>query len=411
MNTPIAIDRARYWGLTNPHVVFYGALASNLADVMDPTVQTACTDGKVIRWNPEFVAKLTDEEVRFVLLHEALHCAHGHFWRLPINDDGNKAGDYAINATLDGVVGIKMPKGGLIDKKRFANMAEEEILAALKAEPQGGGGGNPNPDGDSNEAGKDAGGCGGFQAPAPTTPPPAKLDASGKPAKPAPQGQGQAPTQPDLKEQWERNVVAADMAQKATGRGTTPADMARLLAKLLAPAPLDWRQEMADFVRSALSSRNDWTRGNRRMAQGHGKPLYPRRKANDVGLVVFVRDTSGSVSDQLVAEFNQHIAQSMAEVHCRALVIDCDAQVHAEHLLDAHDEVPAKAQGGGGTDFRPAFERIAEHVEAGDSIAGVVYLTDLEGTEPDEVAHPTLWLSTTANVARTGRTVRIETGA
>jgi hypothetical protein len=42
-----------------------------------------------------------------------------------------------------------------------------------------------------------------------------------------------------------------------------------------------------------------------------------------------------------------------------------------------------------------------------EGIAGIVYLTDLEGPEPDETDVPTLWLSTTTKVAQTGRTVAI----
>ena len=69
---PIAIDRARWWTLSNPATVFYGSLATHLVDVLDESIPTAATDGKRILWNPDFVARLTDEEVRFVLLHEAL---------------------------------------------------------------------------------------------------------------------------------------------------------------------------------------------------------------------------------------------------------------------------------------------------------------------------------------------------
>ena len=127
---PIAIDRARYWALTTPAVAFYGSLASNLADVIDDSIDTAATNGSTIKWSPKFVEGLTDAEVRFVLLHETLHCAHDHFHRLPLNDQGNEAGDYAINAILAKVAGISMPKGGLLDAK-FDNFAVEEILAAL----------------------------------------------------------------------------------------------------------------------------------------------------------------------------------------------------------------------------------------------------------------------------------------
>lgn len=387
---PVSIDRARYWALTTPAVAFYGSLASNLADVIDDTVDTACTNGSTIRWSPKFVEGLTDAEVRFVLLHETLHCAHDHFHRLPLNEQGNEAGDYAINAVLAKVAGISMPKGGLLDAK-FDGMAEEEILAALAKRPQ------PQPQPQQGQPQQGAGqgqpqqgngSCGGFEAPAPA------------PAVKA----GQTPA-PSMQEKWKRALVAADMAAKSLGRGNVPADLQRLIDSLTAPTRVDWRQETADFVRSSVATRNDWTRSARRMATA--PVIYPRRKVNETGRVLFVRDTSGSIDDKLVGEFTALIAQCTADLGCASIVMDCDAEIHNEHWLEAGEEAPIKAQGGGGTDFRPPFARAAELIEAGDSIAGIVYLTDLEGPEPEHTDIPTLWLSTTANVAQTGRTVAI----
>ena len=383
---PVSIDRARYWALTTPAVAFYGSLASNLADVIDDTVDTACTNGSTIKWSPKFVEGLTDAEVRFVLLHETLHCAHDHFHRLPLNDQGNEAGDYAINAILAKVAGISMPKGGLLDAK-FDNMAEEEILAALAKrptpppQPQ-----QPQPQQPQPQQGN--GPCGGFETPAPA--PAAKA--------------GQTPA-PSMQEKWKRALVAADMAAKSLGRGNVPADLQRLIDSLTAPTRVDWRQETADFVRSSVATRNDWTRSARRMATA--PVIYPRRKVNETGRVLFVRDTSGSIDDKLVGEFTALIAHCTADLGCSSIVMDCDAEIHGEHWLEAGEEAPNKAEGGGGTDFRPPFARAAELIEAGDSIAGIVYLTDLQGPEPEHNEIPTLWLCTTADVAQTGRTVAI----
>jgi predicted metal-dependent peptidase len=208
-----------------------------------------------------------------------------------------------------------------------------------------------------------------------------------------------------MQEKWQRALVAADMAAKSLGRGNVPADLQRLIDSLTAPTRVDWRQETADFVRSSVATRNDWTRSARRMATA--PVIYPRRKVNDTGRVLFVRDTSGSINDKLVGEITALIAQCTADLGCSSIVVDCDAEIHAEHWLEAGEEAPTKAQGGGGTDFRPVFVRAAELIEAGEPLAGIVYLTDLEGPEPDETDIPTLWLSTTANVAKTGRTVAI----
>ena len=131
----LLIDKARYWALTTPTAAFYGSLAGNLSDVIADRVPTAATDGTRIIWNPTWVATLTEQEVRFVLLHETLHCAHNHFDRLPHTEEGNVAGDYAINATLEKIAGITMPKGGLRDVK-YDDMAEEEILTALRKQPK-----------------------------------------------------------------------------------------------------------------------------------------------------------------------------------------------------------------------------------------------------------------------------------
>jgi predicted metal-dependent peptidase len=431
------IAAARIWALQsgNASVLFYGTLALNLRDVIDANTATASTDGRVIRWSPKFVEGLSDEQVKFVLLHEVLHCAHGHFWRLPISREGNIAGDYAINRTLRTVAGIK-PPAGVLDDRKFDRLAEEEILKALRQQPPckqqppcqqpQDGEGQPQPqdgqqdgagngDGDtettpqSAKGGKskqtapqqpsDEGGCGGFEQPAPDAPAP-EADEDGKPAVAKPT---------TLKDEWDRNVVQAAQTVQSLQQGRAPADAERLLARIRVSARPDWRAETSEFIRSATPTRTDWSRQARRTALA--PVIYPRRQRDEVGTVVFVRDTSGSVSTDLVAKFNSHIRDLMEDTGCDAIVLDADAVVQAEHRLSAGDDVPDRASGGGGTDFRPAFTRVRELIDDGERIAGVVYLTDMLGYFPAEadVDAATLWVATTDVPAPFGRTVRIET--
>ena len=393
--TPIAIDRARYWALTTPTAAFYGSLAGNLTDVIDESIPTAATDGTRILWNPTWVATLTEQEVRFVLLHETLHCAHNHFDRLPHTEEGNVAGDYAINATLEKIAGITMPKGGLRDQ-RYDDMAEEEILTAIRNQPkppprggkgpppqggqppQGGGqppqgGGQPQPDPNGQpDPTPDTGGCGTFITPT---------------APPAPLGKTPPPT---LKEKWERALIGADMARRQAGRGTVSANLQAELDRLTATAKVDWRQETADFVRSAISTRNDWSRSARRMALA--PVIYPRRKRDGIGLLVVGRDTSGSIDRTLCAEFTAQVNLLCAEVGCEAIVIDCDTEICAEYRVGHGDEAPLDAKGGGGTSFDPVFARVAQLIEDGEHIAGLVYLTDGDGdVSVTETDYPVLW--------------------
>jgi predicted metal-dependent peptidase len=400
IDTPIAIDRARYWALTTPTAAFYGSLAGNLIDVIDDRVPTAATDGTRIIWNPTWVATLTEQEVRFVLLHETLHCAHNHFDRLPHTEEGNVAGDYAINATLEKIAGITMPKGGLRDV-RYDDMAEEEILTAIRKQPkpqQGQGQGQPQQGQGQPQQGQgqgqpqqgqgqgqpqqgqpdpngqpDTGGCGTFITP--TAPPPPAL--------------GKTPP-PSLREKWERALIGADMARRQAGRGTVSANLQAEIDRLTATAKVDWRQETADFVKSAISTRNDWSRSSRRMALA--PVIHPRRKRDGIGLLVVGRDTSGSIDRTLCAEFTAQVNLLCAEVGCEAIVIDCDTEICAEYRVGHGDEAPLEAKGGGGTSFDPVFARVTQLIEDGEHIAGLVYLTDGDGdVSVTETDYPVLW--------------------
>lgn len=368
MNLPISLYRARDWALRTPSTVFYGVLASNLIDIMDDSIETACTDGKVIRWSPKFLASLTEEEVRFVLLHETLHCANQHFWRLPLNKRGNIAGDYVINAILSKIAGLKMPKGGLLDAK-YSSMAEEQVLALL-------------PKDEDEEQEGDGGGCGGFGEPAPDAPEASQT----------------------LSQEWTGAILQADIAQKSADAGKAPADMQRMIDAIKVSAP-DWKQEMSDFLKSVVSQRNDWSRSSRRMASA--PCIYPRKRADQIGQIVCVRDTSLSTTSAVLNTFNALIESAMADTNCGVIILDCDYDVCAEYRLSAGDAVPAIAKGGGGTRFQPAFDRVASLIESGEAIAGVIYLTDLEGPQADACDLPVLWLCTTDLVADFGRTVKV----
>ncbi len=368
-DTQTLIDRARWWVLQ--HHPFYGALAMRLRDVMDESIATACTDGVTIRWSPAFVRALSAPELRFVLLHEVAHCAHQHIWRLPPTPAGNVAGDYAINLLLVGIPGIAMPKDALLDKQ-YQGMAEEEILAALPRDHES------------------CGGCGDFSAPAQPRSGESQADALKRASA--------------LRDDWERAVIQAAQAAKLS-QGTQPAGIERILDRVAAQ-PLDWRNETAAFVRCATAQRNDWSRPARRHAWQ--SVIYPRRYRDALGLVVFARDTSGSVDDVTLGLYSTLIDQCVADTGCTALVIDCDAAIHAEYRVEPGESCPRHAAGGGGTDFRPVFERVETLIADGENIAGVVYLTDMKGKYPaHEPSFATLWVATTKTSAPWGRTVNL----
>ena len=380
------VEAAVLWAMRTAHVAFWGNGLARLKQVVDNAQPTAMTNGRLVKWNTDFVAKLTPPQVRYVVLHEVLHCLLRHFFRLPHNALGNAAGDYEINLMLEGVWGIERPPDALYDV-RFKGMPCEQIYLILQQEqpippppPP------PPPRPPEGEEPIDTGGCGGFEGP--------DLEDS------------ESISPEKLEEEWRQELIKSKIIQSSLKRGDIPASAQREIDRINS-VRVDWRNAMTEFVRSLPSARNDWTRSARRHALA--PTIVPRRKRDEVGLVVYVRDVSGSVADKVFAEFTGLIGQACENTGGDAIVIDADAAVQAEYRITRGDLVPTTGTGGGGTDFRPAFVRVQELIDGGENIAGVVYLTDLYGTqpEPDMVTVPTLWLVTNDQVATTGTTVQV----
>lgn len=359
----LAVDRARWWLLRS--VPFWGTVAGYLADEFDPAAPNpAATDGKRIVWEPHQVCGWSAPELRYVLLHEVAHCVQQHFARLPHDVRGNVAGDMEINVTVLSdirlrVDQIRQPAGALYDA-RFRDVPAELILQQLPPDPPAPvWGAFTAPDGDTDTAATKA-----------------------------------------LAERWQQATIAAAMA---TAQGDLPAGIRRLLADLVAPPQVDWRAETAEFVRATVAARLDYSRAARRLAT---EPvIYPRRRPRP-GRVICARDTSGSISDDVCAQFAAAIDDARATLDVDVIVMDADAAIQSETRLTAGAVWPDRAtrHGAGGTDFRPVFVRAAEISQA-EPVAGIIYLTDLEGAFPAASDIPTLWVSTRAHPVPFGRVV------
>ena len=126
------------------------------------------------------------------------------------------------------------------------------------------------------------------------------------------------------------------------------------------------------------------------------EPLEYRDQKRVREFVVAI-DTSRSVWGDAVKRFARatfDILKSTEsfshDVHLR--IMQCDTAVRAEDVIRSELEFDAwiarvKLHGGGGTDFRPVFDRIDELVEDGEfqDLGGLVYFTDGQGTYPDWV--------------------------
>jgi predicted metal-dependent peptidase len=95
------IQEARNELLTeNP---FFAILLMQMNYGLDETIETAATDGKKIIFSPSFIASLSLQETKFVLLHEIMHVALGHMKRgssLKDHMTSNIAADIIVNSSI-----------------------------------------------------------------------------------------------------------------------------------------------------------------------------------------------------------------------------------------------------------------------------------------------------------------------
>ena len=358
---------------------FFGALSLRLKLIADAQVRTGATNGVDLKYSPSFVDSLTEPQVRGFIAHEVLHCAAGHIWRRDGRDSAqwNIACDRAINHHIT-AAGLQLPPDVLPGEDRSA----EEIYARdYQHQPQQGGKGNqPGQAGQqSSQPDEDPGNCGGVEdAPA------------------------DAEAQQGTQEDWQVATVQAAQAAKAFGK--LPACAERMLDEILRP-PVDWRTILADFVQRSARNDYDWCKPNpRHFNRGI---ILPGLRSNELPDVVVCVDTSGSIDARTMASFAGAISDVLAAYPTRAHVIEIDAQIQGVRLYESAD-LPiqfAQFRGGGGTDFRPAFEWVArEDIQP----ACLIYLTDCFGSFPhDAPEYPVLWACTSDQRAPFGETLKI----
>ena len=126
-------------------------------------------------------------------------------------------------------------------------------------------------------------------------------------------------------------------------------------------------------------------------------PLIEPLEYKDVKRIkefVIVIDTSGSVSGELVQQFVQKTYNILMQQEnffskMNLHIIQCDAMVHEDAVITSKEEfehyiATLQLKGGGGTDFRPAFQYVDTLIRNHKftNLKGMIYFTDGEGTYP-----------------------------
>ncbi|SMN11833.1 Sll7028 protein [uncultured Candidatus Thioglobus sp.] len=356
----------------------------------DSWCKTSGTDAKNFYYNPAFIDGLNKHQIKFILIHEALHCALTHFARR-----GNRtkhkwdlACDFAINPLL-----VKEGFHPPIDVpifQQYEGMIAEEIYPMiddnLNQEPMD----QHLYDDQANDDSKES--DGGLREDDLQQEQPTKDKRSNDNNKGGVSQLAQQPAtlQPDevekLATQWQKNLASS--AQLAQQAGKLNGEFAKLIDFFLQPQ-VSWQSLLAQYMSMFARDDFNYSRPSRRQ----GEALLPSFKSHQINLVIAI-DTSGSISQEEVNEFVSEVDAIKANLRASITLIACDDKLseHSPWYFEAWNELqfPASLGGGKGTNFNPVFD----YINTQDSSCDVlIYFTDAKGKFPElEPNYPVMWL-------------------
>ena len=387
------IQRSHVWLMNNPKYCLYsGIFMMGSVEVLED-FPTAGTNGRDVKYGRKFVEKLSEQELRGLILHENLHKAFRHLtlWKHLDKESPmltNMAMDYVINLMIHDSdkegKDVKLPEGGCFDEK-FRGMDTGEVYRLLKQQMEKNGGGNGQASG-NGQAGANAGG--GFD----------EHDFEG----------ARELTQQE-QEQLEKEIDQA-LRQGALLAGKMKGGVPREISELM-EAKVDWREVMREFVTGLCVDKDisTWRKPNRRWVD---QDVYlPSLIGETVGRIVVGIDMSGSIGQQEIGEFLGNLMNVCNTVSPEAIdLIYWDTNV-CQHEVYERGEYEGliqstKPKGGGGTS--PVC--VANYVEKKKIKAEcILMLTDgYVDSWGDKWPAPVLWGITTKGItADTGVSIHV----
>lgn len=360
-------------------------------------VPTAATNGKDMFFGSAFIAPMSRKELRYLILHEALHISLHHctaYRKVSKRYGGivNKAMDYVVNNVIEETD----PQHAFVDppksipplyKPEYKDLATLDILRLLINEQD-----------DNKSSGKgDAGGASGAGGADGT------LDEHMM--EEIPEDQIPELTKA-VEEALREGKIIADKIRGASGSGGA-------LDKIGRKSNTDWRHALREFITSVTQG-DDYSRfnpPNKRML-AHGI-LFPTHFTEATGELIIANDTSGSMDSIMPIVMGEiaKLAQQAKPERVRVLWWDtavCGDQVFMPHEYEGI-ATALKPMGGGGTTVSCVAQYIAErNLKA----RGVIYLTD-GYIESDYIMPdmPALWgvVDNDSFVPQRGKVVRIHT--
>jgi predicted metal-dependent peptidase len=372
------ITKAKIWLLTKRP--WFGQLSCYLNIIENKFIKTAGIDLRGnLYYNPTWCNGLNDKQLRGLLCHEVLHLALQHIPRCGERDKNlwNIAADLKVNIEIINDQNMELPPNALkpnkygqgytFDGGKIDNVYEATaencytiIRKHMKIPPQS--------DQDLIIA---------------TDDPKEKKKLEKAGIKPISQGQAAG-----LGRDWQSRVYSASQMAK----GDLPAGVARELFKL-EHSELPWGTIIKQRLRK-IAIKHSWKKPSKRYLPWY----FPGRSKNEGVKIVAVIDTSGSMSKEQITKAISELYGLMRTFTFMELwVTDCDAAVYNAKKVKMHELSKLLLSGGGGTDFKPAFNWTKEELK--DDIDCLLFFTDLYGDFPSKKPpYETFWITDTKDI-------------
>jgi len=381
---------------------FFGLLLMHAQFALDIEIETAATDGEKIFFSPDFMDELSDSELDFVLMHEIMHVALRHCIRTGDRDPFlfNIACDIVVNSNIllsnnNDRKSITIKKYGESmhlapdNKEGYEYTVEEVYEMLLKKYPNAVGKGNQeNAEGQIGGANGNSTAKGKGKA--------SSWDYHGKWKDAKNQDEDKLNEDNAL---WNKRIKdsaeAIEIRKASTGRGTVPLLATRKL-KELKQAQTDWRTIIDSFVQEEIVDYS-FAPPDRRFEDS---PFFlPDFNEKDIVFenVLFMIDTSGSMSDDMVTQAYSEVKGAIDQFDgkLKGLLGFFDAEViEPQPFCDEDTFKVIQAKGGGGTSFDSIFNYVNKKMQENPP-ASIIILTDGYAPFPPESASngiPVLWL-------------------
>jgi predicted metal-dependent peptidase len=392
-----------------PHLAGLAAAVRCSIDDRVPTMGVFAS-GRMIA-NRQFVAKLKDNELIFVLAHELLHLALRTHDRAKGSGrlEFNYAHDYIINDILRAELGFThVPAGGLDMPGAKEKSAERIVLEMRKdgdkmqSKTRVWDGQSVSARGALNQPGQGQGQQSGDEA--------GDIMDEATERRLFPECTGGQAAKIDQVEREAAKSLALGRAMGAMkGRGVEGGDVTQTVMALRGMYKTPWEVALQKWIESVAPGERTYLRPSRRET-GRGDIVLPGRKRESWMLNV-VLDTSGSMSEEIspalgaIADFCEQV--SVDEIR----LMQCDAAVTNDETLSPQALADYQVSGFGGSDLSPALRALAED----ERVTAALVITDGDiSYPPEEMPYAVLWVVTPGTYTNFnppyGQVVRMQQG-